>query len=149
ATIQGSQTLIKSLNGGHNWQAPQDVVPMTDPCYNVEPITRRCVEDGIAGARTDLAAMPSVDIANGAPTGADATDEIIDAWSDGRFGPGNEVSMVSYSTDGGNTWSPAQVVSEAGDRSMYSAPAISPDGSAVYLVYMALRTPFQTTTANP
>jgi hypothetical protein len=93
--------------------------------------------------------MPSVDIANGAPTGVDATDEIVDAWTDGSLGSGHEVTMVSYSTDQGNTFSAPSPISLAGDRSAYSAPAIAPNGTRAYVVYMAFGAPFQTTTASP
>ena len=146
--LQGAHTLIESFDGGQTWGQPRDVLPMTDPCFFVDPVSRRCVEDGIAGARSDLAAMPSVDIANGAPTGAGATDEIIDAWTDGGLGQNNEKTMVSYSLDHGQTWSTPTAVSLAGDRSAYSAPAIAPDGSAAYVVYMAFTQAFQTTTAS-
>ena len=148
-SLQGSQTLIKSYDGGHTWAKPQDVVPITDPCFNVDAVSGRCIEDGIAGARSDLAAMPSVDIANGAPTGADATNEIFDAWTDGNLGPNNEATMVSYSTDGGATFSTPGLASDPGDRSAYSAPAVSPDGKTLYLVYIAFTSPFQATTADP
>jgi hypothetical protein len=148
-SLEGSATLIKSTTGGHNWGKPQDVIPITDPCFENDPVTGRCVMDGVAGHRTDLAAMPSVDIANGAPTGDDATDEIFVAWSDGSPGEGNEVSMISYSTDGGGSFSSPAPVSNAGDRSEYSAPAVSPDGSTLYVVYQAITEPFQETTANP
>ena len=147
--LQGAHTLIESFDGGQTWGYPRDVLPMTDPCFFVDPVSGRCVEDGIAGARSDLAAMPSVDIANGAPTGAGATDEIIDAWTDGGLGQNNEKTMVSYSLDHGQTWSTPTAVSLAGDRSAYSAPAIAPDGSAAYVVYMAFTQPFQTSTASP
>jgi hypothetical protein len=148
-SLQGSHTVVTSDDGGTSWTPPRDVVAMTDPCFRVEPLTRRCVEDGIAGARTDLAAMPSVDIANGAPTGADATDEIVDAWSDGALGPDHEVSMLSYSTDRGQTFSAPKTVSVPGERSAYSAPAISPDGRSVFVTYMAFGQPFQATTVSP
>jgi len=147
--LQGAHTLIQSFDGGQTWGQPRDIVPMTDPCFFVDPVNGRCVEDGIAGARSDLAAMPSVDIANGAPTGIDATDEIIDSWTDGRFGPNHETAMVSYSVDHGNTWSAPTPVSRPGDRSAYSAPAIAPDGTRAYVAYMAYTTPFATTTATP
>jgi hypothetical protein len=145
----GTHTMVKSFDGGKTWTRPSEILSMNDACYFVDPVSGRCVADGIAGARTDLAAMPSVDIANGAPTGQGATNELVDAWSDGRFGFNNEKTLLSYSTDGGTTWSAPSVVSEEGDRSVYSAPAISPDGHTVYLVYMAFRAPFQATTAAP
>src|SRR6266508_5478984 len=75
----GTHTMIKSFDGGKHWTRPQEIFSMNDACYFVDPISRRCTADGIAGARIDLAAGPSVDIANGAPTGAGATDEIVDA----------------------------------------------------------------------
>jgi hypothetical protein len=37
----------------------------------------------------------------------------------------------------------------AGDRGYYSAPAIAPNGSTVYVVYNAFTTPYRTTTADP
>src|SRR5262249_47051698 len=101
----GTHAMVKSYDGGHNWTRPVDIVSMNDACYNVDPVSGRCVEDGIAGARMDGAAAPSVDIANGAPTGADATDEIVDTWSDGRLGLNNEKVMLSYSINDGDSWS--------------------------------------------
>ena len=145
----GTHTLVRSFDGGKHWTQPAEVISMNDACYAVEPIGLRCVADGIAGARTDLAAMPSVDIANGAPTGLDASNEIVVAWSDGRSGLNSEKTLVSYSTDHGETWSEPTVVSQEGHRSIYSAPAISPDGSTIYIVYMALTAPLQNTTADP
>ena len=145
----GTHTMIKSFDGGKTWTSPVEIMSMNDACFFIDRVSGRCVADGIAGARTDLAAMPSVDIANGAPTGQGATNELVDAWSDGRFGFNNEKTLLSFSTNGGATWSAPSVVSEEGDRSVYSAPAISPDGGTVYVVYMAFRAPFQNTTVNP
>jgi hypothetical protein len=145
----GAHTMVRSFDGGHTWTPPRDVVTMNDMCFRVDAVNGRCVEDGNAGARSDLAAMPSVDIANGAPTGTDATNEIVDAWSDGRFGLNDERTLLSYSTNGGGTWSSPSSISVAGDRSAYSAPAISPDGKQLYVTYMAYGQSFQTTTADP
>jgi hypothetical protein len=90
-----------------------------------------------------------VDIANGAPTGASATNEIVDAWSDGRDGLNHEHTLVSTSTNGGATWSSPIVASEGSDRPEYSAPAIAPDGSTVYVTYLGFTTSFQQTTSSP
>jgi len=109
----------------------------------------RCVFDGNAGNRDDLSASPSVDIANGAPTGSDATNEIVDAWSDGGSGLNHEQTLVSTSIDGGAHWTTPSGASAAGDRTEYSAPAIAPDGTTVYLSYLGFTTLFQTTTASP
>jgi hypothetical protein len=71
------------------------------PLHRLRAVDRRCVEDGIGGARDDLGPAPSVDIANGAPTGADATNQIVNAWADGRDGLNSEDVMFATSTDGG------------------------------------------------
>jgi hypothetical protein len=144
-----TQTLVTSTTGGDNWNRPVDFMQVNTGCFFVDPVEGRCTMEGPAGARIDLMAMPSVDIANGAPTGADATNEIVDAWTDGRFGLNHEVSVLSYSTDGARTWSAPQTVSLPGDRAMYTAPGIAPDGSRVYLAYNAFTTPFATTTGSP
>src|SRR5262249_58671694 len=99
---------------------------MNDACYNVDPVSGSCVEDGIAGATNGLTAAPSVDIANGAPTGTDATNEIVDTWGDGRLGLNNEKVMLSYSTNGGDSWSIPTAISTAGDRGYYTAAGVSP-----------------------
>ncbi|GAB3073698.1 hypothetical protein GCM10027053_44060 [Intrasporangium mesophilum] len=145
--LAGNHAVVKSLDGGQTWRAPQDVVAITDPCFHTDSVTGRCIIDGIAGARTDLAAMPSVDIANGAPTGAQATNEIVDVWVDGAQGPDKEQTMLAYSTDGAASFSTPVAITQPGDIPTYAAPAISPNGGRVYVVYQAFTVPFQTTTA--
>jgi len=145
----GAQTLVTSSNGGTTWGRPVDFMQMNASCFFFDPVAGRCNSEGPAGARNDLMAMPSVDIANGAPTGTDATNEIVDAWSDGRNGLNHEVSLLSFSTNGGQTWAAPQTVSAPGDRALYTAPSIAPDGSRVYLAYNAFTTPFATTTGTP
>jgi hypothetical protein len=140
--------MFKSTDGGKSWTQAISVQQVVDPCFFVDPVIGRCVEDGIAGARNDLAASPSVDIANGAPTGADATNEIVDAWADGSAGLNHEHVLVSHSTDGGGTWSTPSQVSAAGDRGYYAAPALSPNGSDLYVVYNAYLTPFRNDTSS-
>jgi len=146
----GAQTLVKSTTGGNSWGRPVDFMQMNAACFFFDPVAGRCNMEGPAGARNDLMAMPSIDIANGAPTGTDATNEIVDAWSDGRFGVNNEVTLLSFSTNGAQTWSAPATVSVPGDRALYSAPAIAPDGSRVYVAYNAFTTPLTpTTNATP
>ena len=53
------------------------------------------------------------------------------------------------STDGANTWSAPRAIEGAKDRGYYAAPAISPNGTDVYVVYNAFTTPYQPTTATP
>jgi hypothetical protein len=53
------------------------------------------------------------------------------------------------STDGGANWLAPRAIESAGDRGLYTAPAISPNGRDVYVVYNAFTTPFQPTTATP
>jgi hypothetical protein len=150
---RGSHMLVKSFDGGSRWTRPMTLYRITDPCFRFsnDGAGDRCVEDGLAGARNDLAASPSVSIANGAPTGAAATNEIVNAWADGRDGLNNEHVLFSYSSEGGNpgTWSNPTAIETAGDRGYYAAPAISPDGSNVYVVYNAFTTPFRDDTSSP
>jgi hypothetical protein len=146
---RGTHFLVRSLDGGRSWEKPQALFRVTDPCYFVDPVLNRCVMDGIAGARNDLSAAPSVDIANGAPTGIGATDLIVDTWADGRDGLNNEDVMLSYSTTRGASWSEPQRISSSPDRGFYAAPALSPDGRDVYVVYNAFTTPFRETTFTP
>jgi len=148
---QGSHILIKSFDGGKSWTKPQNIGLAVDTCFAVQfdGTDFRCVEDGVAGARDDLGSAPSIDIANGAPTGASATDEIVRTWVDGRDGLDHEHVFTSSSTDGGATWSLPAATESAGDLGYYSAIAISPKGTDAYLVYNAFTTPFRTNTTDP
>jgi hypothetical protein len=132
----GTLVMWKSFDGGKHWTKQDLLHRITDPCYFIDPVYGRCVMDGYAGARSDLASAPSVDIANGAPTGSDATNEIIMNYIDSPT-RNNVVSRVEYSTDAGSTWNGPQTVSLPADRAMYTAPSISPDGRRAYVVYNA------------
>lgn len=145
----GSIAVVKSYDGGQTWTHPVDLMTAVDACNAFEPSIGRCVEDGVAGARNDLASAPSVDIANGAPTGADATDQIVLTWVDGRDGLNHEHVMFSTSTDGASNWTEPVMVERAGDRGYYSAPAISPNGTDVWLVYNAFLEPFKESAEGP
>jgi hypothetical protein len=140
--------MAKSTNGGSTFTAPRRLFQVVHTGV-FDPVQGRFVMDGIAGARDDLSDAPSIDIANGAPTGTDATDEIVMTWVDGKDGLNHEHVMFTTSTDGGSNWTTPREVETAGDRGYYSAAAISPDGEDAYLVYNAFLAPYQTDTSSP
>jgi hypothetical protein len=141
------ELMVRSGDGGHTWSTAQSVSgPVTQPGA-LDPVQGRPVIDGIAGARSDLAPAPSVDIANGAPTGSDATDRIVMTYVSGALAQPDV--LFTESTDLGDTWSAPRAIEQAGDRGIYTAPAISPNGTDVYVVYNAFTTPFRTNTTDP
>jgi hypothetical protein len=91
-----NHVMMKSFDGGKHWTQPQVVLSTVDTCFHVDPIYGRCVEDGYAGARVDLSAGPNIDIANGAPMGADATNLIVDSWVDGSGGLNQEKARLMW-----------------------------------------------------
>src|SRR3954453_2448044 len=114
--------MSRSTNGGANWSQPQAVAgPVQQPGV-LDPVQGRPVIDGVAGARSDLAPAPSVDIANGAPTGADATDRIVMSYVSGTLDAPHV--FFTESTDRGATWATPRAIETAGDRGFYAAPAI-------------------------
>ena len=139
----GQIQMIRSLDGGAHWQRPVNIFTAFDTCNAFEPSIGRCVEDGVGGARSDLSPAPSVDIANGAPSGADASNRLVLSWVDGRDGLNHEHVMFSTSTNRGGNWTTPRQVELGSDRGYYSAPAISPNGTDVWLVYNAFEEPFK------
>ncbi|HEY8632650.1 MAG TPA: sialidase family protein, partial [Candidatus Limnocylindrales bacterium] len=143
--------MSRSTDGGATFNRPKIVQRVTE-VGRFDPATGRFSFDGVGGARTST--FPSVDIANGAPSGADATNEIVIVGPDGPTpatndpGP-NERAAIRYSTNGGGTWTTAGSGSPTSDRPDFPAIAISPNGSDAYLVYDNFLQPWQTTTANP
>jgi hypothetical protein len=95
-SARDARVMFKSTDGGATWSNPLTLFSVTDTCELVDPLSLRCIMDGYTGARTDLGSAPSVDIANGAPTGADATNMIIDAWCDATGGVKHEQARVSW-----------------------------------------------------
>jgi hypothetical protein len=144
---QAFELMVQSFNGGQSWTRPRAVAgPVTQPGA-FDPVQGRPVIDGVAGARSDLTPAPSVDIANGAPTGADASNRIVMSYVSGALAKPHV--YFTESTDRGATWSAPRAIEGASDRGYYAAPAISPNGTDVYVVYNAFTTPFQPTTATP
>ena len=136
-----------SSNGGTSWSSPRPVIgPVVQP-GQFDPVQGRPVIDGIAGARSDLAPAASVDIANGAPSGGDATNRIVLSFVSGGLAAPDV--LFTESTDLGATWAAPRAIETAGDRGYYTAPAISPNGTDVYVVYNAFTTPFRTNTTDP
>lgn len=144
---QAFELMSVSTNGGANWSRPRPVAgPVTQPGVR-DPVQGRPVIDGVAGARSDLAPAPSVDIANGAPTGAGATDRIVMTYVSGSLATPHV--YFTESTNRGSAWMAPRAIESGGDRGLFAAPAISPNGSDVYVVYNAFNTPYQPTTSTP
>jgi hypothetical protein len=139
----GSHVLLQSFDGGSNWTNPRTLFTITDPCFFKDPLSGACVMDGYTGARNAISSVPSIDIANGAPTGTDATNMIVNAWVDANDGLNNERARIAWSLDGGASWQGRTSVSLPGDRPIYAAPAISPAGDRIYLVYEAATSPWR------
>jgi hypothetical protein len=144
--------MIRSFDGGKTFERPARVVTHIDQTGLLDPESGDFTFDGVAGARDG--SFPTVDIANGAPTGAGATDQIVLAWSNGPTpsdtNPGpNEQVRVLWSRNQGVSWTPGAVASPASDRPDFPAIAISPNGRDAYVTYMNFLQPWQSTTAHP
>ena len=150
ATFGNTIFLVRSFDGGRTFDTPQQIGTF-DNCALLDAVGG-FTNDGVAGARAG--SFPSLDVANGAPTGAGATDRVVVTWCTGtpptsETGGPNEHAVVKWSTNHGETFSGPVIASPPSDRPNFPAIAISPDGQDVYLTYNNFLQPYQTTTALP
>jgi hypothetical protein len=138
--------MARSFNGGVRFDRPR-VIASTGTVGEFDPAQGRLTFDGVAGSRTNEG--PTFDIANGAPSGADAPDTLLLGWLDGRLGLNQERSMVRTSTDGGDSWGAEFDATQTGDRPNFPWVAISPDGEDVYVTYMGFLDPWRADTSTP
>lgn len=143
---QSVQEMTRSFDGGKTFERPGPVANVADVGV-FDPVQDDIVFDGVTGARTN--SFPSVDIANGAPTGAGATNVIALTWADARAGLNHEQALVQLSGDRGSSWTSPVNAAESSDRPDFPAVALAPDGSELYIVYDGFTTPFQTTNDTP
>jgi hypothetical protein len=136
--------MVRSTDGGRTFGTARVIASITD--VGQFDGVRSISFDGIAGARTS--SFPSLDIANGAPSGANAPDTLAVGWSDGTDGLNNEHALVQLSDDRGDTWTDPEPVEEAGDRPDFAFIGISPDGTDLYTVYDAFLDDFRTDTMS-
>lgn len=141
-----TQVMDRSDDGGVKWETPRAIANVVDVGV-FDPVQGDVTFDGVAGARTD--SFPSVDIANGAPTGTGAPNTIGVVWSDARNGVGHEQALATFSTDHGDTWSTPRNVAASGDRPDFPAIALSPDGAHAYVTYDDFLSGFQQDFSSP
>jgi hypothetical protein len=143
---QPFEFMSRSTDGGSSWSKPAPVAGPVQQPGQFDPVQGSAVIDGVAGARSDLAPAPSVDIANGAPTGEGATNRMVMTYVSGPLATPHV--FFTESTDRGTSWLTPRPIETAGDRGLYTAPAISPNGTDVWVVYNAFTTEFQPTTGT-
>jgi hypothetical protein len=136
--------MATSTDGGNSFGKPRTVANVTD--VGEFDGVRSISFDGIAGARTS--SFPSLDIANGAPTGAGATNRLALGWSDGSAGINHEHALVQLSANGGTSWSNPVQVEQSGDRPDFAFIGLSPNGSDLYVVYDGFSDPFRNDTTS-
>jgi hypothetical protein len=136
--------LARSTDGGNSFAKPSTIANVTD--VGAFDGVRSISFDGIAGARTS--SFPSLEIANGAPTGAGATDKLAVGWSDGAGGLNHEHALVQLSADGGSSWTSPVSIEQSGDRPDFAFIGLSPNGSDLYLVYDGFSDPFRNDTTS-
>jgi hypothetical protein len=136
----------RSFDGGVTFESKPRVVAQVTDVGKFDDV-RSISFDGIAGARTG--SFPSLDIANGAPTGTGAPNTLALGWSDGSAGLNHEHALVQLSGDRGRTWSGPSAVEEAGDRPDFAFLGISPNGQDLYVVYDGFIDPFRNNTTAP
>src|SRR4051812_22284663 len=136
--------MARSTDGGVSFEKGRTIANVTD--VGAFDGVRSISFDGIAGARTS--SFPSLDIANGAPTGTSATNKLALGWSDGSAGLNNEHALVQLSADGGTQWSDPVSVEQSGDRPDFAFIGLSPNGSDLYVVYDGFSDPFQNDTTS-
>jgi hypothetical protein len=136
--------MATSSNGGTSFTKGRTIANVTD--VGAFDGVRSISFDGIAGARTS--SFPSLEIANGAPTGADATDKLALGWSDGSDGLNHEHALVQLSANGGTSWTNPVPVEENGDRPDFAFIGLSPSGNDLYVVYDGFSDPFRNDTTS-
>lgn len=141
--------MSRSFDGGRTYEKPRVVANVTD--VGRFDGVRSVSFDGVAGARTS--SFPSLDVANGAPTGrvgtAPAPDTVAIGWSDGAAGLNNEHALVELSGNRGNTFTTPTAVEQPGDRPDFAFIGLSPDGTDLYTVYDGFIDPFRENTSDP
>jgi hypothetical protein len=133
----------RSFDGGATWEKKPHVVAHVTDVGTFDGV-RSISFDGIAGARTS--SFPSLDIANGTPTGVGAPNTLALGWSDGADGLNHEHALVQVSGNQGRDWTDPTEVEQSGDRPDFAFISISPDGTDLYTVYDAFLSPFRNNT---
>jgi hypothetical protein len=136
--------MARSTDGGVSFEKPRTIANVTD--VGAFDGVRSISFDGIAGARTS--SFPSLEIANGAPTGVGATNKLALGWSDGSGGLNHEHALVQLSSNGGTSWTSPVQVEQSGDRPDFAFIGLSPNGSDLYVVYDGFSDPFRNDTTS-
>jgi hypothetical protein len=136
--------LATSTDGGVSFGKARVVANVTD--VGAFDGVRSISFDGIAGARTS--SFPSLEIANGAPSGSGASNKLALGWSDGSDGLNHEHALVQFSTNGGLGWTSPVQVEQSGDRPDFAFIGMSPNGQDLYVVYDGFSDQFRNDTTS-